>query len=186
MTVDVRGVNAQTEIIQWPMPMLEVILDHLKGASVFFSIDFFKGYWQLPLHRDSQELFSIATDMGVYTPTRVLMGGSDSVAFCQAAVQEIFSDDLYQGLLAWLDDVLGYANDEDALFNLLDRTLATCQKRGLKLNPSKCEFFKREVRWCGRIISKSGVKHDPVRNIGPHGIAGAVISQGITTIRLCH
>ncbi len=62
-----------------------------------------------------------------------------------------------------MDDVLGYANDEDALFKLLDRTLATCQKSGLQLNPSKCDFFKREVRCCGRIISNGGVKHDPVR-----------------------
>ncbi|KAH9117954.1 hypothetical protein LEN26_012317 [Aphanomyces euteiches] len=37
MTVDVRPVNAQTERILWPMPMLEVILDHLCGAQVFFT-----------------------------------------------------------------------------------------------------------------------------------------------------
>ncbi|OWY92822.1 hypothetical protein PHMEG_00038016, partial [Phytophthora megakarya] len=28
------------------------------------------------------ELFSFLTDMGIFTPTRVLMGGSDSVAYC--------------------------------------------------------------------------------------------------------
>ncbi|KAH9078958.1 hypothetical protein Ae201684P_020021 [Aphanomyces euteiches] len=42
MTVDVRPVNAQTERILWPMLMLEVILDHLCGAQVFFTLDFFK------------------------------------------------------------------------------------------------------------------------------------------------
>jgi hypothetical protein len=74
MTVNVRAVNAQTEIIQWSMPMLEVILDHLNGASVFFSIDFSKGYWQLSLHRNSQELFLIATDMGGLDPNPCVGG----------------------------------------------------------------------------------------------------------------
>jgi hypothetical protein len=74
MTVDVRAVNAQTERMVWPMPMLEVVLDHLDGAAVFFSLDFFKGYWQFKLAEESQEMFSFLTDQGVYTPTRVLMG----------------------------------------------------------------------------------------------------------------
>ena len=74
MTVDVRAVNAQTERMVWPMPMLEVILDHLAGSAVFFSLDFFKGYWQFELDVASQEMFSFLTDQGVYTPTRVLMG----------------------------------------------------------------------------------------------------------------
>ena len=43
MTVDVRAVNAQTEATQWPMPLLEVVLDHVQGATVFFGLDFFKG-----------------------------------------------------------------------------------------------------------------------------------------------
>ena len=33
MTVDLRQVNSQTEQIVWPMPMLEVIVDHLRGAT---------------------------------------------------------------------------------------------------------------------------------------------------------
>ncbi len=163
MTVDVRAVNSQTEATQWPMPLLEVVLDHVQGATVFFGLDFFKGYWQLPLHPSCQEMFSFLTDLGVYTPTRVLMGGSDSVAYCQAAVQEIFQDLLYRGLLAWLDDLLGYAEDAERLLELLEEVLNTCQRTGLKLNPSKCEFFKRSVKWCGRIIDAQGVAHDPER-----------------------
>jgi hypothetical protein len=60
------------------------------------------------------------------------MGGSDSVAYCQAVVQEIFQDLLYQGLLTWLDDLLGYAEDQEKLLILLE-VLQTCQKTGLKL-----------------------------------------------------
>ncbi|ETW06575.1 hypothetical protein H310_02792 [Aphanomyces invadans] len=49
-------------------------------VQVFFTLDFFKGYWQFALVKTSQEMFSFLTDTGVYTPTRVLMGGTASVA----------------------------------------------------------------------------------------------------------
>ena len=163
MTVDVRAVNAQTERMVWPMPMLEVILDHVAGAQLFFSLDFFKGYWQFLLDEGSQELFSFLTDEGVYTPTRVLMGGSDSVAYCQSTVQDMFGDFLYQGLLIWLDDLLGYEKTEDGLLELLQKVLQVCEEKGLKLNPKKCSFYKKEAKWCGRIISSDGVFHDPER-----------------------
>ena len=92
MTVDVRAVNSQTEVTQWPMPLLEVVLDHVQGATVFFSLDFFKGYWQLPLHPDSQELFTIMGVDGMITPTRVSMGQSDAVAYCQFVAQEVYGE----------------------------------------------------------------------------------------------
>jgi hypothetical protein len=163
MTVDVRPVNAETERILWPMPILEVVLDHLAGACFFFVLDFFKGYWQFALHSDSQELFSFLTDLGVFTPTRVLMGGTDSVAYCQSAVEEMFEEELYKCLLAWIDDLLGYSKTKEDLLAALGRVLAICAKRGLKLNPKKCVFYQTAVKWCGRIVSGSGVRHDPAR-----------------------
>jgi hypothetical protein len=90
-------------------------------------------------------MFSFLTDLGVYTPTQVLMGGSDSVAYCQAVVQEIFQDLLYRGLLAWLNDLLGFTEDQEKLLSLLEKVLRTCQKTGLKLNPAKCDFYKTSV-----------------------------------------
>jgi hypothetical protein len=37
MTVDVRVVNSQAESPQWPMSLLEVVIDHEQGATVFSS-----------------------------------------------------------------------------------------------------------------------------------------------------
>lgn len=53
--------------------------------------------------------------MVVYNPRRVLMGGTDSVACCQATEQEMLADLLYKGLLIWLDDLLGHVTDEQHL-----------------------------------------------------------------------
>ncbi|KAE9043991.1 hypothetical protein PF010_g33255 [Phytophthora fragariae] len=74
-------------------------MDYLTDSELYFLLDFFKGYWQFLLSLECQELFSFLTDMGIFTPTRVLMGGSDSVAYCQATVQEMFEEFLYDGLL---------------------------------------------------------------------------------------
>ncbi|KAJ0393598.1 hypothetical protein ATCC90586_001342 [Pythium insidiosum] len=78
-------------------------------------------------------------------------------------VEEVFGDLLGNGVLAWLDDILGYAEDEDKLMDLLDQVLERCERVGLKLHAKKCQFYAREVKWCGKIVSGQGVKHCPER-----------------------
>lgn len=78
-------------------------------------MDFSKDHWQFPTLGNYQELFNFLTDMVVYNPRRVLMGGTDSVACCQATEQEMLADLLYKGLLIWLDDLLGHETDEQHL-----------------------------------------------------------------------
>jgi hypothetical protein len=163
MTVDVRGVNARTEPMPWPMPILEVVMDRLAGAKVFFSLDWFRGYWQLALDPESQEFFTFMTSRGMVTPTRVLMGCTDAVAYCQGAVEQIFGELLYRVILAWLDDILGYAKTEDQLLKALRQVLEACQTYGLRLHPGKCAFFQTEVVWCGKVISEQGISHCPKR-----------------------
>jgi hypothetical protein len=103
------------------------------------------------------------TPFGVYTPTRVLMGQTDAVAYCQSVAHEMFGDQLFRGLLAWLDDLLGSAKTVGELFDLLDQVLTICAKFGLKLSPKKCQFFLRKAEWCGKVISAEGISHSPSR-----------------------
>lgn len=114
MTIDERGVDERSEPMPWPMSILEVVVGELEGARVFFVPDWFRGYWQLPLHPDCQKYFTFVTHRGMYTPTRVPMGATDSVAYCQQVVEEIFVDLIGQGILCWLDDMLGYHEAERA------------------------------------------------------------------------
>ncbi|KAF0717916.1 Aste57867_2018 [Aphanomyces stellatus] len=97
----------------------------------------------------------------------------------------MFAEQLYQGLLAWLDDLLGYHRTREGLLGVLEDVLV-CADKGLKLHPKKCSFYVNEARWCGRIISGTGVKHDPARVEAlqqlPSPVTGADLQQYVCAI----
>ncbi len=163
MTVDLRAVNDRTIPRAWPMPHQEAEMADLEGATCFFDVDGFKQYWQEPLAKTSREYLSIVTPNGIYTPTRVLMGATDAVAYTQQTMETIMAPVLNNGVKVWLDDVLGYARNEEELLDRLEQVLKRCAQFGLKLHPEKCNFFKKSVKWCGRVISASGMTHCPIR-----------------------
>jgi hypothetical protein len=74
MTVDLRVPKASTKPRKWPMPNLQDELHDLHGSKVFATLDFCQGYWQIPLHKDSQDGQYFNTPDGVYTPMRVPHG----------------------------------------------------------------------------------------------------------------
>jgi hypothetical protein len=163
LTIDMRPVNMCLEQIEWPMPCIETLMENLSDAEVFLLLDFFKGYFQFLLALVHQELFAFKTDEGVYASTHIPPGGSGSVAYCQSTVTKIFEEWLYKCLLIWIDNLLIYAKTPEALLENFEAILQRCQEVGLKLNPHKCTFFAKEVKWCGKMISGSGIRHDPAR-----------------------
>ena len=161
-TTDLRPVNKVTITFAWPMPDLESATAELAGKKCFATIDLCQGYWQLPLAEDSQECQSFITPDGVYTPTRVMHGQRNAVAYCQSSVQQICSD-ILESLLQWLDDLLFHAKDAGELLDALEKFFAICKRYNLKLHAKKCKLFLFVVRWCGRIISEKGIQLDPSR-----------------------
>jgi hypothetical protein len=54
-TLGLRYPNSQAEQVSCPMPNMEDELASLAGSKFFATLDLKQGYWQLPLHEDSQE-----------------------------------------------------------------------------------------------------------------------------------
>lgn len=162
-TVDLREINKWTDPITWPMPNLDVISESVSRSRIFGNLDFLKGYWQMPLHEASRELLSMVTDRAVYTPTRVIQGSTDAVMYFQSTMERCFESLLFKELIIWLDDFLVHAPDVDAYLTALEAVFKLCDRYRLKLNPRKCSLFAREVKFCGKIFSAAGVKHDPKR-----------------------
>ena len=158
---DYKPVNKVTVKTTWPMPHISSVVNHLQDMCYFFVLDLFKGYWQFPLHPDSQEYFSIMTHEGVFTPTRVPMGASGAGDYFQATVTNMFKDLLFASVLIWFDDVFGFAKTESKLLDVLTQIFAICRTYNVKLNAKKCKLFDTKMKWCGRIYTKDGVNHDP-------------------------
>lgn len=95
-TSDYKPVNALTEPIAGIMPILPVVTENTRGMKFFATFDFIKGFWQLPLSKESQELLSYMTDEKVFTPTRVPQGCSDAALHFQQTMERCFKSLLYK------------------------------------------------------------------------------------------
>ena len=120
MVVDLRAVNAQCEQSAWPMPFLEAIVTYLSNSKYWFIPEAFKGFWIMPLDQSCQEIFSLMTDRGVFTPTLSIQGALNSATQFQARMGEylmsgcvknggIFDEWLCESLIVWIDDLSGHA-----------------------------------------------------------------------------
>jgi hypothetical protein len=120
MTVDCRYANSQVQPVAGFLPILEVNFQHLEKAAWFSGLDAFKGFWQFPLAEESQEVYSFLTKLGVFTPTRLIQGSTDSAHAFQAGMMEVFGDMLYICVLIWIDDVLLYTRSFGDLLTRLE------------------------------------------------------------------
>ena len=59
------------------------------------------------------------------------------------------------------DDVLVFASTQENHDNRFDVLLKRIQVSGITLNPDKCLFSKKDVKFLGHMINKDGVSADP-------------------------
>jgi hypothetical protein len=70
-------------------------------------------------------------------------------------------DDTKSIIKVWLDDCLLHTKTEDDLLAILNLFVKKCQGHGLKLHANKFVLFASTVRYCGKLITKDGVRFDP-------------------------
>jgi len=76
----------------------------------------------------------------------------------QDMMNHIFSNMLDVSVLAFMDDILVYADTEDRHDNTVREVLKRLQGNGLAVAPEKCVWKTHEVEFLGYIIGQEGIK----------------------------
>ena len=63
--------------------------------------------------------------------------------------------------IPYLDDIIVFSRTFEAYGEHLREVLRKLRQHRVKLKPSKCSLFQREVRFLGRIVSGDGYRMDP-------------------------
>ena len=160
--IDLRKLNEQTVKDAYALPRIEDSLDSLNGSCIFTSIDLKAGYWQVELDKDSIPLTAFTVGpLGFYECVRMPFGLTNAPATFQR-LMEMCLDDLHLNwCIIYLDDVIIFSKTPEEHVKRLAAVFEKISKAGLKLKPSKCDFFKTRISYLGHIVSKDGIETDP-------------------------
>ena len=161
LCIDFRRLNKKTIPDMQPIPRITDILDRLHGQSWFTTLDMSQAYHQGELSEDARKYTGFSTPWALYEWVRIPYGIMNAPAGFQRFINNCLahlSDDI---CCAYLDDILVYSASLEEHKVALKKVLRCLRMKGVKLNMMKCRFFKQEIRYLGRLISKDGYRPDP-------------------------
>ena len=160
--VDFRRLNARTIRDSHHLPRIDDTFDQLAGSSWYSNLDLKSGYWQCSMHPDDIKYTGFSCgNLGFYEYTKLPMGLVNSAATFQRLMESVMGSLNLQICLLYLDDVIVYSDSFDSHVTRLDIVLTKLEEAGLKLKPSKCNLFQRQVKYLGHILSERGIETDP-------------------------
>lgn len=161
LVVDFRKLNDVTLTQNFPIPLIDEILDDLSGCKYFSTLDLDGAFHQIMLHEDDRDYTSFSAGNFKYRWVRMPMGLTSAPLTWQRAINTIFLDLIGKNLHIYLDDLLIATVTFEEHTELLQKVMQRLRDFNLKLKIEKCKFFREEVEYLGHVVTAAGCKADP-------------------------
>jgi hypothetical protein len=158
--VDYCTLNAKTVKDKFPIPIVEELLDELRGASFFTKLDLRSGYHQVLMHPDDMEMTAFRTHQGLFEFLIMPFGLTNAPAMFQALMNDVLCPFLWRFVLVFFDDILIYSSSWSEHLRHVRLVFEQLQAHKLYLKKSKCFFGARSVAYLGHVILVDGVSMD--------------------------
>ena len=179
--IDFHRLNAQTKKDTYPLLCMQETMESMVSTRHFSCMDLKSGFWQVKMAEDSQQYTTFMVgSMGMYEFLRMPYGLCNTPATFQCLMQNCLGELNLMYALIYLDDVIVYSKTEEEHLVHLHAILERFMEHGLKLKPSKCNFFHTEISYLGHKVSTVGMK------LGTEGLKGITEITSPTTYTQVH
>ena len=159
---DYRKLNAHIQFDAEPMADQHDIFSRLSNSRVFSKMDLAKGFYQLPLDRESRPLTAMATPLGLKQYTVVPFGLSISPAVFNRTLRRILKS--VSGVEIFMDDILVHSPTWEEHVETLRKVFEVFHEYRISVKPSKCELGSTGVEFLGHFIGE-GVQKPQERTL---------------------
>ena len=140
-------------------PTIDDMLIDLNGAKIFSKLDLNAGYHQLELDKDSRNITTFSSHVGLRRYKRLSFGISSAAEIFQNTLSTALEG--LDGVKNISDDIIVFGGNQDEHDTRLEAAFQRIQEKNLTLNKGKCEFNKRQIEFFGYIFGDEGISADP-------------------------
>ena len=149
---DFRKLNAHIQFDAEPMADQHDIFARLSNSRIFSKMDLTKGFYQLPLDKESRPITAMATPLGLKQFTVVPFGLSISPAIFNRTLRRILKD--VPGIEIFMDDILVHSPTWREHMNTLEKVFKIFCEYRISVKPSKCELGSDGVQFLGHYVGQ--------------------------------
>ena len=96
---------------RYPLPLIQELIDKLKSSKVFSKMDIRWGYNNIRIKEGDEWKAAFRTNKGLFEPTVMFFGLTNSPATFQAFMNHILRDLINAGhVIVYMDDILVFTN----------------------------------------------------------------------------
>ena len=161
--VDYRRLNDLTVKDAYPLPRIDDTLDALGASKWFSTLDLASGYWQVELDPRHREKSAFVTKHGLFEFNVLPFGLCNAPSTFQRLMELVLADLQWMTCLVYLDDIIVFGRSFEEHVSRLGEVLGRLKAANLKVKPTKCTLFSKQVSYLGHIISEEGVGTDPAK-----------------------
>ncbi|CAG4907160.1 unnamed protein product [Colias eurytheme] len=160
--IDYRLLNKKIVKDEFPLPVIDDMIDKLCEARIFSVLDLKNGFFHLRVSEESVAYTSFVTHNGQYEFLRAPFGLSICPKYFMRFVSIIFRDLISQGIMIiFIDDILITAANQEQAVERLQLVLKVASEYGLQINWKKANLIKREIEYLGHIVKDGEVRPSP-------------------------
>jgi hypothetical protein len=159
--VDYRHLNAITKKGQYPVPIIDELLDELQSASWFSTLDLCSGFHQIQMDPADTLKAAFQTHEGHYEFRVMSFGLTGAPHTFHKAMNATLSPLLRKSVLVFFDDILIYSPTYEQHLEHLQQVFQILDREEWRVKLSKCTFARREISYLGYVINASGVATCP-------------------------
>ena len=115
----------------------------------------------MALHPEYKGKTAFSTGQGLWQFTVMPFGLCNAPATFERLMESVLRGLTYEACLVYLDDGIVIGRTFQEQLNNLQKVFQRLREAHLKLNPEKCQLFRKEVGYLVHIVSSSGLTTDP-------------------------
>ncbi|XP_015166801.1 uncharacterized protein [Solanum tuberosum] len=161
--VNFRDLNKTCPKDDFPLPIIELMVDATTGHEVRSFLDGSSGYNQIKMSPKDEEYTAFRTPKGIYCYKVMPFGLKNAGASYQRAMQNIFDDMLHKKVECYVDELVVKTKQREHHLEYLRIIFERLRKFDLKMNPLKCAFGVTSGKFLGFIVRHRGIEVDPAK-----------------------